>query len=518
MSELAYPGSIGGLTAAALLGTSRLAPEADLAAGLPGPLAALARDLADRSPEARLLLLAGSHDLYLAAGLLPAIAPPDDWPTPAFVAEGDLPPCPDAAAAILENMLNGQRAEFLPELLGLLAARRLRVPDELLPDLLDHGGRLSRLRGDILPVIGERGRWLASLNPKWRYGGAATVLDAAPDERLLGALWRAEAGARGWLYGFIRSRRRDLARRLLAAAWSGAADAERRDLLRQTLTVDLADEPFLERALDDRDSQVRRRAAELLSFLPGSRLAGRMTAAAGGILSLQGDRLVPRFPPAISDALVRDGVVRPTGAGTSPQERTRLLIFIVGAVPLSHWPRQLGLDPPAVVRAALVSQWPRTIIAALSIAASRQGDAEWARALVEVDGVSERTGAAIPLLPAEIRRALLDRAIDEGHDEQIVTLLRRWPADWEAERARRLVGYLARAAAAEPESRQGPLLRHQLRALGHQLPPSLAEFAHEQRRGLTPGGAWEVALRGLGNTLAARRELQAAVGEDEVRG
>ncbi len=77
--------------------------------------------------------------------------------------------------------------------------------------------------------------------------------------------------------------------------------------------LSMADEPFLERALDDRDAQVRRRAAELLAGLPDSRLAARLTAAAGSILTLKDGALNPVFPAAVNDALWRDGVTRPLG-------------------------------------------------------------------------------------------------------------------------------------------------------------------------------------------------------------
>jgi hypothetical protein len=68
---------------------------------------------------------------------------------------------------------------------------------------------------------------------------------------------------------------------------------------RRWRALSMDDEPFLERALDDRDAQVRHKAAALLASLPESRLVRRMIATAGDILTLDGGHLTPSFPPAI---------------------------------------------------------------------------------------------------------------------------------------------------------------------------------------------------------------------------
>src|SRR5690606_32384101 len=155
--------------------------------------------------------------------------------------------------------------------------------------------------------------------------------------------------------------------------------------------------PFLERALDDRDAVTRRKAADLLAALPDSRLVGRITAAAGSILALRDGALSPVFPGEVTDAMARDGIVRAESAGrpTSPRSAadwSRLLIQTVGVISPAHWETRFGLEPEALVAAAMAGKWPRTLITALATAALRRRDGRWIDALLAADGYGERTG------------------------------------------------------------------------------------------------------------------------------
>ena len=163
---------------AALVGAAR-APLPG-AVGLPPALARLCAALDGRPPAEIILLMAGATALYDEVGQLPARAAPAEWYLPALRAAGERPACSPAAARFLERMLNLQHADLLPELLALLDAAGQRVADEMLPHALAHGARIPRVRPALLPVLGERGRWLAAINPDWRY---ACLLYTSPSPR-----------------------------------------------------------------------------------------------------------------------------------------------------------------------------------------------------------------------------------------------------------------------------------------------------------------------------------------------
>jgi hypothetical protein len=363
----------------------------------------------------------------------------------------------------------------------------------------------------LLPVVGERGRWLAAINPAWRY--AAVDLG---DPYSLRVAWEADAPGRAPLALVVRRRDPAAARRLIASTWRMESDAARKDLIGVLETgLSMADEPFLERALDDRDGIVRQRAAGLLAAIPGSRLMERMRANAGDILILSDSRLAPVFPARISDGLVRDGATRredggkPTAART-PADWSRLLIQTVGAIPLSHWDEKLDA-PEAVVRGALAGKWSRTLITALATAALRQRDRRWIDALLEEDGYTERSGMLIAALDPADCFGRLAAKIAAREDDAVIVFLRRWPNEWDETCGTLLLDFIGRQSEREPETRAGPTLRFLSRSFANLCPPSLATYAAEALGRRRVNNAWAASLSHLARTLRLRQELAEAV-------
>lgn len=501
---------MGDLVTAALVGTARAGlPDA---ARLPPALAGIHAELAGRPPEEALLLLAGIAALHDAVGRLPERVAGIEWRLPAFRPEGDRPPCSVAAARYLERMLNQLDTAYLPELLISLDRAGQRAPDYLLPHLLHHGEKMARIRPMLLPILGERGRWLAAINPAWRYAAVATG-----DANSLRHAWEADPSGRAALAITVRRRAPDAARRLIETTWRSEPEAARRELLAVLESgLSMGDEPFLERALDDRDAQVRRRAAEMLASIPDSRLVDRIKSAAGSILVLGDGGLMPVFPGEINAAMMRDGVTRQEeiGRATAPRsaaEWSRLLIQTVGVIPLGHWETRFGLGPEALVAAALAGKWPRTLLTAFATAAGRQANGGWIDALLTGDHYSERTGMLIPKLAPEDCRARLAQRLAAADDAAVLVFLRRWVGEWDEASAAAIIDYFGRHAASEKETRLGPMLRFQTRQFARQCPPALAGDAAETLIGRAHGRVWENSLANLVSTLALRRDIKEAV-------
>lgn len=511
-----------GLIAAALVGASRA--EFPDPGAFPPALGDVLSTLASRPFEERLLLLSGATALHYAAGHLPDRAAGTDWRLPAYRPEGERPVCSPAAAYFLERMLSQQDANLFPELLRLLANAGLRAPDALVPHILERGAKVPRLRPLLVPIIGERGRWLGAINPAWRY---AAVDPAEPKSQQ--AAWEADPSGRAALATIIRAHDPPAARRLIESTWRSEPEAVRRELLavlESRLSMD--DEPFLERALDDRDVLVRRRAAELLAGIPTSRLVGRITAAAGGILELKAGRLSPHFPGRITDAMVRDGITRRDDAprrdtGSTPlasarsynplsaTDWSRLLIQTVGVIPLGHWTDRFGVEPEPVIRAALAGKWPRTIITSLATAARRQYDRQWIDALLRGDGYSERTGMLLQALAPGECYALLAERITAGDDDAVLVFLRRWLGPWDEASAANLIDFFGRKSEIDPDNKESPTLRFLTRQFAQQCPPSLAGYAAENFGQRRTNKAWDASLRALVVTLNVRADMQRAV-------
>src|SRR5262245_3849327 len=245
-----------------VVGTERIAftpPDSNDALG-----AMLARlDQNDR--EAALLGASAAVSLYERTGRLPQ---QETMPLPQPGPVEEAPCCNRQSALRLSLMLHGQYTELLPEWLNVLAQKELRPPEESLPSCLIHGQATRELCAALKPVLGVRGRWLASQCTDWEY-----VLENQQE-----SFW--ETGGRDQRLALLESlRKRDAtrARELLVSTWEQESPKDRADVLAFfEHGLGLADEPFLESALDDKRKEVRRRAAELLTRIPQSALCRRM--------------------------------------------------------------------------------------------------------------------------------------------------------------------------------------------------------------------------------------------------
>ena len=92
--------------------------------------------------------------------------PPAAEPDPA-------PAVSPAAGRRLARMIGGEHPDLLAEWLTAAVARDRRVPAHLLPALLDRARRVSpsdpELRRLSAEAGGSRARWLAGLNPDWKF-------------------------------------------------------------------------------------------------------------------------------------------------------------------------------------------------------------------------------------------------------------------------------------------------------------------------------------------------------------
>ncbi|CAM5470641.1 hypothetical protein SBADM41S_12334 [Streptomyces badius] len=407
------------LVTSALLGTDRRPPAPRAAA----PYSADA--------PAALLDAAALHTVRRRAGLLPrhagnptrarrpgsAPGAPRGRPTPAR------PPAGRPLRALGQRAA-GDRApdltELIPQWLAIANRRGFRAPAALLPPLLDAARARTDLRPQALAFAGPRGRWLAGLNPDWKFAlrgsasGAPQTDTTDPDA--VARLWEEGLFAeRVALLDAVRAQDPPAGLALLATTWA-AERAEDRLMFLDSLRSGLgdADEPFLEQALSDRSRNVRATAAELLSALPESALAGRMAARAMSCVhpDRTGDvaAIAVEAPHECDAGMQRDGVmaVPPTGRG----ERSWWLGQLVEATPLGVWEERFGGRPAEeVVALPVADDWADELHTAWCRAAVRQRNPRWARALL---GRSSAPVASGPGTASIAERSKLLAILDAG--------------------------------------------------------------------------------------------------------
>jgi hypothetical protein len=380
-----------------------------------------------------LLADAAEAALERYAGWLPT---PDGGRNPDPAPADPRPRVPDAAGRRLRRMLAGEHDELLPEWLAVARGTGRRAPEEDLPDLLDHGRAHPTRRTAVAELAGPRGRWLAGLNPRWRY--AAEV--AAPDgDEPVEERWRLGSRTqRASLLAALRDEQggRDpaaartlLASTLLASTWSTETADDRATFL-QVLATGLSadDEDFCEAALDDRSRQVREVAADLLARLPGSALAGRMAERAHTLVRRDGRRLAVTLPTACDEAMRRDGVLPNPRIGTG--ERAWWLEQIVAAAPLDPWPAVLGQPMERLVTLRAPDDLHEVVRRGWVRAAVRQNRVDWAYALLAVRPEPD----LLAVLPHDECCSYVAGQLDRhGFTSDNMALLPRCPDRWTTE-------------------------------------------------------------------------------------
>lgn len=362
----AHATTLDSLAVTAMVGTSQRPPEAHT----DEPAAALVAAAGVTDPERQLLLNAGTLAIYRQAGQVARTIPfaePHTLET--------LGVCPPRAAHLIEQLFANEYADLLPEALARLHTRGWRLPQNLLIRALDRPNAVDREA--LLPVLGERGRWLAQFNQDWAWATEATSGDGLPPDAE--AIWHeGKAAQRVALLRRLRASDPAMARAWLEAAWKRETASLRWEFL-ETFAIGLApeDEPLLERALDDRSEQVRAIAVELLGDLQSSAFVGRMRERVEKLLTYANGTLALDDSVSFEPAWQRDGMARTSNDMSDAQW---WVIQALAHVDPAHWSRHFDASPRALL--AAFERWePAQLVVkvgeALTTAASRFHNPDW---------------------------------------------------------------------------------------------------------------------------------------------
>ncbi len=341
------------------------------------PIDAFVSALAGQEIERSLLLKAGAWAIYRQAGDVATHLA--ETPEPAPIEK--LAVCSPTVAALLRNMFLGERDFLLPEALDYLRKANARLPYDLLPVAL--AVRTKSLQSAVFPTLGERGMWLSRFNPEWDW--TKHFLPAPPISNSL-----PQETERIWLEGTIGQRCQILsglraidpaqARAWLEAVWKQEKAEARLELLKTfEIGLSIEDEPFLEKALDDRAPSVKAYIPTLLARIPDSAFAQRMLSRADTSLTYARGKLKIALPTTFDKAWLRDGISEkpPTGLG----ERSWWLMQLFTRVPLTHWEEQFHLTPAELIELAGADRFGNTIVEGWSRAAQLFAARHWSEPL-----------------------------------------------------------------------------------------------------------------------------------------
>jgi Family of unknown function (DUF5691) len=511
------------------------------ALGIPRAQDVIAQD----DPADALLDAAALHVIARRAGMvLPravAVAPP--------MVPDLAPELPRGAARMLRQAAGD--AALLADLLVATADAGFRAPAPQLPALLEAAVRTVALRPAVNATLGSRGRWLAAHRADWRR--VTDEADPGPGDAASEALladpraW--ETGGRAERLAYLTALRGYdpvAARELLAAGWSRENAEERAQLLAAlSRRLSLADEEFLEATLDDRAAGVRTTARDLLARLPESAFRQRAAARAAVLLNVRSAGTRQWLEVSLPDdvpgpELARDGISSgPPGAGIGAS--AWLLTQLIAAAPLGEWVRRFGMSAREIVSLEIRPGPGLTVEvhAGWRLAAVRQGDVQWAAALLSGDGpllAPGRPQAAwagthdLAALLAPAARASLAAAVFPGLTRAAsgmdgaragsrasvtaIAELTAWPGPWPDAAADYVLAMVTAGLSTQGAVR---VLQGLVASAARHIPVTgPRDYAAELiRLSNAPDCAypWIAVLRRAADTLALRRAFQAALTE-----
>ncbi|MBO9524324.1 MAG: hypothetical protein J7518_22530 [Nocardioidaceae bacterium] len=418
------------LGGAALVGTARRTVPA-----VPEPLVARS----DAPAETALLDGAALGHALRRAGAEPAL----DLPIPDAAPDDERPPAPSRARQLLDLLLTqtpvgpGLTGRAVTVWLEEAGAAGFRVPHESLVPLLTAATADRGLRTAARAVLDRRGHWLAGANPAWAWVAeqgteAGTDLADPADWALLATDERARQ------IRLLRTTDPDAGRALVESAWSNDPAPARTALLAALGTgISPADEPLLERALDDRAGGVRETAQNLLDGLPTSARARRLGALLAPLVSTSGllkKKVHVELPADPDAAAVRDGLGK---ALRGRSQRGLWLERLAAGAPLETWTTATGLDPAAVVAGLDDADALRGLVTA----AVERADPVWAAALSDRFWDPQLLGC----LPVDQRVARVRRRIEQAKSlAEITGAAAVVPGPWPEELSRAVLQRLGK--------------------------------------------------------------------------
>lgn len=410
----------------ALVGTARQ-EQTEIASGT--PVDKLVAELPAAEFERALLLQAGTWAVYRQAGEI--VGRIEE--TPELAPVETLQACSPTIAGLLGSMLLGEHEDLLPTALQYLREARLRIPHDLLPLAL--AIRTASLQSAVFPVLGERGMWLSQFNPDWSWvknflpftdgalpGDAETIWQEGTIRQRSEILRRLRtidaAKARDWLEG----------------VWKQEKAETRLELLK-TLDVGLSgpDEPFLEKALDDRAASVKAIVPAMLARIPDSAFAQRMTSRADAIITNAQGKLKLKLPAAYDKAWLRDGIVEKPQSGLG--ERSWWTIQILASVPPAHWEEQFNNFPAALIEMATADKFGNSIIEGWSRAAQSFDAEPWREPLwnwwQKQQHKKNLSGTTTPDMRDELVKHMPARLVENKVQHMMLNATLPENADWE---------------------------------------------------------------------------------------
>lgn len=301
--------------------------------------------------------------------------------------EGDLPLatekhqttiCSKRAIQYLNMILKRNDLPILIEFLAILKKYNKSLPPESLPLILNKAVKTPSIWEALNPVIGDRGRWLMAQNPNWSILNYIPTLDD----------WEnGDTAKRAAYLRYQRSINPTHALSILEETWPQENTIVRKKLL-DVLAIGLSktDDIFLSARLEDKQKNIREKAANLLSKIPASSYNQRMLARLKKLVKVKNINkksvLEIKIPKGVDDTMIKDGIKASLQLYRSGNKASQLAQMI-HKLPLDYWNDLTGLSPSELLPLFIENEYAYLLLNSVSDAAAHHNDEEWSKLILE---------------------------------------------------------------------------------------------------------------------------------------
>lgn len=278
--------------------------------------------------------------------------------------------CSATSTQHLEQIIGGAHASAFDEFIDLMNAYQKTLSPVFIPTILERAVADKGLRKWVLPLVGERGRWLIQQNPEWTLLFSKLSIDQ----------WvEGNTEVRLNIFEKTRVEQPQVALKLLETSWP-EMDTKVKIAFLQKMQSNLnpSDEPFLEDRLYETRKEIRQAASNLLSQLPNSALVERMWERLQLYVNLTKGQQKPTItlPENIDETMLRDGI-DPRHQWKSGGLKASRLGQMVAIIPPTGWEKATHESPEAIIQLFSKSDWSTLFMQAFSHAAILHQNEEW---------------------------------------------------------------------------------------------------------------------------------------------
>ncbi len=266
--------------------------------------------------------------------------------------------------------------KLIREFIEAMQANKKYIPPELLPPLFEKSLKDEVLWNQVGHNIGERGKWLLSLNPAWN----KLRSDYKVDEWAL--------GSRVLRLALLKKTRQTNPKEglaLLQSTWTIDGVKEKAPLLKiLTIGLSMDDELFLENCLNFPRKEIRKIARNLLIQLPASQLHQRIQTELAKLVTFvkKEETIILSLPEANNKALIRDGI-DPKRKGPSSKVEVNMLAQMMEIVAPSFWEEHFNATPIQIIKLFANSDRSLFLVNAIIKAIALHQSKEWIAAMVQ---------------------------------------------------------------------------------------------------------------------------------------